>query len=118
VPAGLRSVTQVRAGDTQTCAVKSDGTVTCWGENGASASAGLSGGTQVSTNISRSCVLKSDITLFAGPNPSGQPPTPAPLAGSFTQVSVGYDDICGLRSDGGISCAVSGGVPHTRAGLR
>ena len=99
----LSGVTAISAGRMHTVALKSDGTVVAWGENGAGQStvpAGLSGVTAVAGGGLHTVVLKSDGTVVAwGNNSSGQSTAPADLSG-VTAIAAGEEHTVALKSDG------------------
>jgi hypothetical protein len=90
-----------------TCALKTDGTVVCWGDNryGATAVPGeLASVAQVSAGVYHSCALKTDGTVVCwGGNPDGQATVPGGLA-SVAQVSAGGGHTCALKTDGTVVC--------------
>lgn len=69
---------KVAAGYQQTCAIKADGTVLCWGYNGFGA--------------------------VAGTNNTSYPPRQVPLAGTATAVATGYSGSCAIHNGGTLSC--------------
>jgi hypothetical protein len=83
VPSGLASVVQVSAGFYHTCAVKTDRTVVCWGDNYQGQStvpAGLASVAQVSAGFYHTCALKTDGTVVCwGYNGYGETAVPAGL---------------------------------------
>ena len=81
----LSSIVQVSSGGAHTCALKSDGTVNCWG-NGNN---GLGDGTFTSKNY--------PVRVISGQHSSH------PLS-SIVQVSSGFDHTCALKSDGTVNC--------------
>jgi alpha-tubulin suppressor-like RCC1 family protein len=121
----LTNVQQISAGNSDSLAVTSDGSVWAWGSNGSgqlgtgntssSASpqqvAGLSGVTQVAAGWSHSLALRSDGTVWAwGDNTAGElgngtstrSLTPVPVTGltGVIQVAAGNQWSMALRSDG------------------
>jgi len=88
---GVDDATQVSAGGSSTCAVQSNGTVECWGED----NSGQLG-----------------VGEFLGPDEGCDrlvyscSPTPVQVGGvtAATQVGVGSDDACALLSTGGVEC--------------
>ncbi|MGH7435602.1 MAG: RCC1 domain-containing protein [Polyangiaceae bacterium] len=135
------------AGHQHTCAVRADGSVTCWGSNGSeqlgnrtSAGSrpamvpGVSGAVGVAAGFDFSCALAHDGTASCWGNDSnGQlgdgAPTAlpnmtlltgiAPVTGLTTgaAISAGYDDTCALRLDGTVACWGYGGYGQIGDGV-
>ncbi|NQW60229.1 hypothetical protein HQ459_05540 [bacterium] len=127
--AAMNGFTQVSAGTSFTCALKSDGTVWCWGLNTSGQLGdgtttlrsrpvqvtGLSGITSVESSSDYSCALKSDGTVWCwGNNGFGQlgngttttantPVQVSSLTG-VTQIATGYGHVCAVKSDGAVMC--------------
>lgn len=92
---------QVATGDRHSCALRSTGTVSCWGDN----SQGQSGA--------------------GAPTATGQPPTTVPGLADVTGISAGAFHTCALRDSGEVRCwgsnfsgaigpnaSTTAGVPH------
>ena len=136
-----KTVTQITAGSGHTCALLTDGTVTCWGFNYAGGlgtgnttssetpvaitGGALTGETvaQITAGGYHTCALISDGTVSCwGLNNSGQLGTGdlidsnVPVAitgGAFTgvtisQITAGYQHTCALIADGGVTCTGDG----------
>ena len=126
---GLIGVTNVEIGNDHVCAVMSDTTVKCWGNNvygqvgnttGGEVTTprsvtGLSNVTAVALGTSFSCALKSDATVVCwGRNNLGQlgnggttdtnTPTAIPGLTNVTAITAGQDHACALKSDATVSC--------------
>ena len=118
VLAGGIGTAMVTAGGAHTCALFTDGTVSCWGANGSSTPAVLSaipGATSISAGAAHTCVVVSDGTLRCwGQNSVGQlgngttasSAVPVAVSGitSATAVSVGGSQSCALLADGTVRC--------------
>jgi alpha-tubulin suppressor-like RCC1 family protein len=130
---GLSDVIGIAAGLVHTCALKSDGTVFCWGDNtsgqlgqgsrgGFSAAptfavSGLSNAVSIAGGHVHTCAVRADgAALCWGDNASGQlgrgntttPPSSAAapvlnLTGAIA-ITGGSDHACALRSDGNVLC--------------
>ena len=103
---GLRAPTSLpvaAAGWYHSCALKTDGTLTCWGDSEDGATS-IPGGTYkaVSAGQAFTCAIRPDGTLACwGWNGNDQA---LPPAGTFTAVSAGGNHACAIRSDGTIVC--------------
>jgi alpha-tubulin suppressor-like RCC1 family protein len=122
---------QVSGGYLHACAIKQDGTLWCWGTNaslqlGAPTVAMLyepgqvqgSDWKQVVTGASHTCAIKMDGSLWCwGGNDSGQlgntsiatdlnakTSVPAPIAGTWMNVTAGRSHTCGVMSDQSLWC--------------
>ncbi len=127
--APMSGFTQVSISGQFTCALKSDGTVWCWGNNVAGKLgdgtttnrnrpvqvSGLTGVASVEAGYDFSCALKSDGTVWCwGSNGNGQlgngtttsSSTPVQVTGltGVTQVGVGYNHACAVKADRTLAC--------------
>ena len=94
--------TQVSTGREHSCAIKTDGTVECWGYFGSGARYAPSGVfTQVSAGRDHNCGVKTDGTVECW---GSLPRLATPPDGIFTQVSAGWSHTCGIRTDGSVEC--------------
>lgn len=97
----------VAAGSNFSCALRSSGTVTCWGENQdgqLNVPAGLSGVTSISAKGSHACALKGDGSLVCwGGNWEGQASVPSDL-GPARAVSAGQSSTCVVLQSGYPRC--------------
>lgn len=100
---GIVSAEVLSAGWTHTCAVKSGGTIICWGQNDFGKSTSPSGQFKsVSAGNNHTCGVKTDNTVACwGGNNSGQTNAPG---GEFQSVSAGYGYTCGIKADATIVC--------------
>jgi hypothetical protein len=101
------SLPQVSAAQTTTCAVRSSGTVVCWGQE----SEGLVGSppsgtfTQVSDGDAHACAVRTDGTLVCwGSDFAPRGVVTGTPSGTFTLVAAGILHNCALRSDGTLAC--------------
>jgi hypothetical protein len=119
VPAGLGTVTQVSAGIWHTCAIRSDGTLACWGHNG-------NGQTNVPA-IPTTTVYPTATFSVPGSVVAGQPftlaLTGAQVPGYSGTVSFSYAFDCGDGSGYGafgashsVSCPTSAASPRSVRG--
>ena len=127
--APMTGFSRVATGDSFTCAIKTDGTVWCWGRNnlkqlgdGTTTNrtrpvqvTGLTGATQVIAGQGWACVLKSDGTVACwGDNSSGQlgdgtttgrsAPAVIPDLTGVTQISGNFQHVCARLSDSTARC--------------
>ena len=124
--AAMTGFTQVSSGTNFTCAVKSDGTVWCWGRNdvgqlgnGTTTNAsrpvqvtGLTNATQVASGEQSSCALKLDGTVWCwgggrlgnGSGNSSNVPVQVSDLANATQISGNFLHFCALKSDQNVVC--------------
>ena len=93
----------VSAGEKHTCGVRSDGSITCWGDNEVGQASSPAGSfVSVSAGRFHSCGVRSDGSVACwGDDRYGRA---TPPAGSFVSVSAGWLHTCGLRSGGSVAC--------------
>ncbi len=96
-------VLDVGAGTRTSCAITSDGTLSCWGYNGAGeASAPAGTYAALSTGDSHSCAIDTAGTLHCwGGNGHGES---SPPAGSYVTVSAGSVNSCAIDTSGALHC--------------
>jgi YVTN family beta-propeller protein len=103
----LATIPQVSGGYGHTCALRSNGTVVCWGRNTDGEStvpAGLASVARISTGIHHTCALKTDGTVTCwGLNSSGQATVPAGLS-SVASIATGGHHTCALKTDQTLTC--------------
>src|SRR5664280_577223 len=105
VPSGLTNVTAVSAGEYNSLALRSDGTVIGWGyvypgDNGIPMPTDLSGVTAISAGSFHNLALKSNGTVVGWGDNLGQKATPPTGLGGVVAISAGNDQSLALKSDG------------------
>ena len=115
--AAFTGFSQVAAGDGYTCAMKTDGTVWCWGANSSGQLGdgsttnrtrpvqvvGISDATQIVAYNGKACALKSDTTVACWGGGSTTVSIVAGLSG-VTQIAAKFSHICARLSDSTARC--------------
>ena len=115
--AAFTGFSQVAAGDGYTCAMKTDGTVWCWGANSSGQLGdgsttdrtrpvqvvGVSDATQIVAFNGKACALKSDTTVACWGGGSTTVSIVAGLSG-VTQIAAKFSHICARLSDSTARC--------------
>ena len=102
LPAEVR-FTAIDAGDGHTCALRADGTISCWGANEYGQADAPDGEfLAVSAGGQHSCAIRTDRTVLCWGSVYPRPFEAA--SEEFQSVSAGFGHTCGLRIDGTISC--------------
>ncbi|HEX2028904.1 MAG TPA: PxKF domain-containing protein [Nitriliruptorales bacterium] len=101
--ASATGLPQIDAGAYHTCAVQTDGSLACWGNNDYGQSSPPAGTfASVSSGFWHSCGVRTDGSLACwGWNGYGQT---SPPAGSFKSVTTGYAHTCAVRADDAAVC--------------
>ena len=102
-PSPTAASNAVTAGGDHTCGLKTDNTITCWGNN-EHGQADAPGGTfnAVTAGHGHTCGLKTDATITCwGNNEHGKADAPG---GTFNAVTAGWNYTCGLKTDSTITC--------------
>ena len=98
-------VGELSLGGYHSCALKTDGTVVCWGASGSgqvTPPAGLVA-TQISVGSAHTCAVKTDgVVSCWGSNGEGQSTVPAGVLAS--QVGAGFQHTCAVRLDTTVVC--------------
>ena len=99
----LSGYTQVSAGETHTCAVNSNESISCWGLNNSARPTPRTGGIpQLKQGYGHSCAITTSGTISCwGDNRFGQTNSPA---GIFRSVTAGATHSCAIRVNGSITC--------------
>ncbi len=109
VPSGLVDVTQLTAGGQHLAALKSNGTVVCWGNNSygqLNVPGGLSTATQIEAATNYTLAVKADHTVVAWPIPQwswGGAAVPVGL-NNVLQVAGGDGQSVAVKLDGTVTC--------------
>ena len=100
---GTVTFSAVSSGWNNTCALRTDGSVACWGDNGDGQSDPPDGTfIAVSAGERHSCGLRPDgIVVCWGSDEDGQSSVPS---GTYTAVSAGGHHTCALRTDRSVAC--------------
>jgi hypothetical protein len=122
---GLTDATAVAVGFTYACALRSGGTVECWGSNqdgtlgngGTTPSSvpvavsGLTNVTAISIGTVDSCALLSDGSVRCWGHGIGNKPVTVPDLTGVTAIAAGINNACALVSGGSMRCWSYGGHP-------
>jgi alpha-tubulin suppressor-like RCC1 family protein len=96
---------QVAAGGTHTCAIRTDGTLACWGDDSAGQLDEIPSGTfrSLSAGGTHTCAIRTDGTLACwGDDSAGQ--LDGVPSGAFLAVAAGGTHTCAIRDDGTLAC--------------
>lgn len=105
-----RQVLRISGAGAATCALRADGTVTCWGEPFGvwpQEIAGVEGAVEISVGGFSACARRGDggVDCWAIGHQEGHaPPAPVPGLGDAAQISVGAGHACAVRRDGSAVC--------------
>ena len=100
----------VSAAETHVCAIKTDGSLKCWGRNNSGQVSGPNdeGGTftAVSTGTYHTCAIKTEGSLecWGWDEDYGQVSGPNGEGGTFIAVSAGIEHTCAIKTDGSLEC--------------
>ncbi len=102
--------TSVTAGEVHACALKTNGTLACWGDNSYGQASPPSGTfVAVSAGAYLTCAIKTDGTLACwGEDFDGQT---TPPSGTFTAVSAGGYHTCAIKTSDSIACWGANDLP-------
>ena len=104
-----RTYTAIAAGGRHTCALRADGTATCWGDDSAGRDGPPSGRFIAIDSGQHACGVRSDGTATCWEvsryryDSSAVGYADAP-DGTFTAIAAAHGHACGLRGDGSIVC--------------
>lgn len=102
-PSGAFSAVAANTSDTHACAIRTDGTLACWGRNNNGQAVPLAG-TFVAIGVGQNhnCAIRTDGSLACwGFDGDGQA---TPPAGVFIAIDGGRYHSCGVRNDGNLQC--------------
>ena len=104
-PATTIDPATITAGGFHSCAIKTDGTIACWGNNNSGQLNNVPSGTYtaISAGFSHTCAIKTDGTLACWGDNTHSQLTNIP-AGTFRAISAGDDHTCGIKTDGMLAC--------------
>jgi len=109
-PETLKNLSQIATGDGKTCGVKTDGTLTCWGDDFEFApTAQPPTGpdySRVSVGVNHGCAIRRDGGVDCwGYNGSGQQDAPTlDEAQTWLIVEAGWESTCGITSEHELKC--------------
>jgi hypothetical protein len=101
----LPGAEQVAAGGSHTCAIRTDGTLACWGDDSAGQLDGVPDGTfrSLSAGGAHTCAIRTDGTLACwGDDSAGQ--LDGVPGGTFLAVAAGGSHTCVIRDDSTLAC--------------
>ena len=94
----------VSVGGNHTCAIRSDGTLECWGHNYRGQATPPEGTfVAVSAGMEHACAIRTDGTMTCWGWNLGGPAAP-PDGGTYVAVSAGSSHTCAIRTDGTLEC--------------
>ncbi len=98
-----RQYSQVAAGSSHSCALRSDQEILCWGDNTYGQTTAPTGTfTQISAGGDHTCGLRTSGVIHCwGKDTSGQSNAPT---GTFTQVAAGNSHTCAVRTNQTVAC--------------
>ena len=93
----------IAAGLNHSCAIKTDGTIACWGSSGSPLTNGPAGQyTAIATSASHSCAITTGNAIACwGNNAFGQTDAPA---GQYTAIATGVSHSCAITTGNTIAC--------------
>ncbi len=94
----------ISAGGSHTCAIKSDGTAACWGDNSKTQASPPEdvAFSQISAGYEHTCGVRTDGRVMCWGDGSLGDTTPP--SGNFIQVNAGNISTCGIKTDGKVIC--------------
>ncbi|MCY3806190.1 MAG: RCC1 domain-containing protein [bacterium] len=102
ITAASRRYTAVSAGNVYTCALTTDGTIQCWGDNEHGQTDAPDGTyTAISADFNRTCALTTDGTIECWGHRRASDNAPD---GTYTAISIGNNETCALATDGNFEC--------------